>query len=116
MDLPSETELLHLFEAEPTLLDADVHRAYNTLTYEARAPTGRCTVTLSPGYSEVSLCFAAPALALDLAFDEVERMTALDGDSFRLALRTGGAVVVRLRPVFAVTADLRGVRSSGAAS
>lgn len=115
MELPDEAELLHLFEAHPTLLDPGVDRAYNTLTYEARCPSGQCRVTLTPGCSTVALTFAAPALALDLTFEDAQAMTVLDGDTFRLALPGDGFVVVKLRPTFGLTSTLRSAPFGGGA-
>lgn len=103
MKLPSEAELLELFEVAPVLLDDGVAWAYNTITFSLRLRSGKLTCVLVPGYSTVEVRFEGAAARVELNLTRVERLAVANeggADSFVLSFVDGplGQLRIRLRP------------------
>ena len=52
---PADYELLSLFECEPTVADAGIPWAYNTLRFDTTRGADRIVCEIAPGYEVVRL-------------------------------------------------------------
>jgi|SRR6185437_1619607 len=91
-EFPPEHELIAFFEAEPTVLDAEVPWIYNTLDFATKRSDIDVRCQIVPSYGEITIRFI-------LAGDEIAKFEIRDAEAFRLVMnKDQEALVVSFPP------------------